>query len=306
MEYASEKRPERPEEARRVVSMLLRDDSMLAATRGELEAYLATVQVGATLTKLSDGKLYGKRESERYVAVCPHTSRVFWMKPPNMLWASDDAERPDPARGTVDEEVFQLQVAKLAEYKSDTLVGVLPATQKHVSEKYRERAFLLAMEQNELLLVAQDPEARRVWVAACSAVSGRMTAALLGAGMQAVESRKARAQAKEDQAQAKVDDLANAEAEAVRAKLRAEEEGEAAKKQALAEGAAARAAAQAEADAAKARAQAEADAAKARAQAEADAAKARAQEETAKSSAEALESSPSKMAKTAALGIISK
>eukprot|EP00961_Rhodomonas_salina_P183304 2474198-Rhodomonas_salina.1 len=234
----------------RSVSTLLRDDSLGLAIKSELEASIPMVQAGTTMTKCTDF-LFTTRELERYVAVCPHSARVYLMKPPTKFWAaSSPEERPGPVLGIMDAATFGVEIAKLPAYKSDQLVGAIPATSKHVDKRHRERAFMLITETNEMTLLVEDAEARRNWLAACSAILGRSRDAMVLTSVKAIEEKKATAQEQIAEAEA----LQEATAAA---KQKAEEEGEAAKRRAQAEAAAAKAAAEAEAKAAKEHAEAE-------------------------------------------------
>jgi len=106
----------------KTVSTRLRDDSVGATS--VLEHYMARVQRGDMVTRIKSGALFGKREEERYVAVCPHTSHVHWFKPP----VECTGEPLAAAGGVAGVAAFESWIQKLGEHKRDVLVGVLPAT----------------------------------------------------------------------------------------------------------------------------------------------------------------------------------
>lgn len=215
------------------------------------------------------------REYERFVVICPQTATVYWTKPEALppgttktvtVPVSQNGEGL-PCRHEVNPETLESWARTCQDCKHDKLVGVLPATSKHVPEKHREQAFVLVAETTELVLVAKDAVTKRSWLAAAHAILGREREALMLAGVKAVEESLG-------QASEKILDAKAMEVAAAAAKARAEKQAEAARVAAAAEAAAAKAEAEAEILAAKQRAEAEAHEARAEAAAEAAAAKA--------------------------------
>ena len=200
------------------------------------------------------------REFERFVAVCPQTAKVYWTR-----------QRPE-ALPQVDAENLDAWARTCQDCKHDKLVGVLPATAKHVADKHRERTLVLVTETTELVLAVKDDEAQRSWLSACHSILGRARDALLLAGVKAVETSRGKAEEK-------IADARAMEEAAAAAKAQAEDDAEAARLAASAEAAAAKAFAEAEVLAAQHRADAEAEQARAAAAEEAAAAKAAAEAE---------------------------
>ena len=230
----------------------------------ELDACCRRVQAGSTAKRVRSW-MFGKRLNERFVAVCPHTSRVLWWTLPlsndvDLKYHQSPAEEV-PWNELVDQAIFDDWVGTLGQHKQDKLISVFPATLKHVAEVHRERSLVLVTEANELVLVLPDAEAQQIWLAACSSIAGRSREALVVAGVRAAENKEAAAAARLEEAQAM-------EAVAAQAKAKATADAVAAQKAAAREALRAREAARAEADAAKAEAERQAAAAKAEAEAE--------------------------------------
>lgn len=235
-----------------------------------LTAFLGTILLQGDVVTRFKKTLGFNREYERFVVICPQTATVYWTKPGALPPGTTKAGLP--GRHEVNPETLESWARTCQDCKYDKLVGVMPATSKHVPEKHREQAFVLVTETTELVLAAKDAAKQRSWLAAAHSILGRARDALMLAGVKAVEESLG-------QASEKILDAKAMEEAAAAAKAKAEEEADAARVAAAAEAAAAKAKAEAEILAAKQRAEADAEAARAEAAAEAAAAKAAASAE---------------------------
>lgn len=111
------------------------------------------------LKKISSSGFLGLRPSnqQRFVAVSLETGDVIWMKKP-LLWANHFGE--------ADVSAFETQLSKLpkSKYKRERLIGVVAkAPQVSIGA---DRSFILALENTQLVLVAEDLATKQAWVSA--------------------------------------------------------------------------------------------------------------------------------------------